>query len=285
MNPQTPVKLRFKLPSGIEFEAEGPLEFVTKERENLIILAELQGKTPSVLPKNGGDKQIFSHALPPTVQEKGTLPPVSTGTNTATVSPKYYSRHEPEPPRPEASNRGSISEFETSARPVSAAEDTPDRGYKYIVPEVTKPAIRPATLPKSEPQDSPTLFTPIPQYPQNEPGATATTVLWDKITQIKDNLAILKARPAGLEANDCALLLLAASRILLNRPSQTALELAKAVRKSGYIKGRLDRILQTEITQGRIASVGTKRGRQYNLTGAGLARASRMAEQIAAAGS
>lgn len=283
MDSQTPVKLRFKLPSGIEFEAEGPLEFVTKERENLIVLSGLQGKTSSSLPKTGGDKQVFPHTLPPTISEKGTLPPISTGTNTA-VSPKY-SRHEPAPPRPETSSQPlATCDTEASANTVSPSPDT-DRGYKFIVPELTKPAIRPATLPKSEPQSSPALFTPMPHYPQNEPGATDAVSVWGKITLIKDNMAILKARPAGFEANDCALLLLAAARILLNRPSQTALELAKAVRKSGYIKGRLDRILQTEIVQGRIDSVGTKRGRQYNLTGSGLARASRMAEQIASTGS
>ncbi len=276
------VKLKFKLPSGLEFEAEGPLDFVTKERGNFLSMITVEGEKTSLSPAFGGV------TLPPSKQDKRYIPsaanPAKQTIGRGTAALNTQTEPEEDDIEPEA---------EDDTEPQTAKGR-----YGFNANETARSEQRAnVVLPKTGPDtfggtgaagsldlgESPAAKTPLPDYPLNDYGANPGLGQWERITLIKDNTVILKSRQAGFEAGDCALVLLAGARILLKKNAQTALELAKALRRSGYIKGRLDRILQNEMAQGRITSQGTKRSRQYSLTGSGLARASRIAEHMATA--
>ncbi|MFA6582779.1 MAG: hypothetical protein WCS77_00640 [Elusimicrobiaceae bacterium] len=104
---------------------------------------------------------------------------------------------------------------------------------------------------------------------------------WSKVIIIKDNSIILKTKYPGISPEESALIIMAGAKLLSQKNGLTALELANSLRKSGFLKGRLDRILQPEIAGGRITSTGTKRGREYSLTNSGFVRACKLTVKIA----
>ncbi|MDD4005254.1 MAG: hypothetical protein PHW69_08660 [Elusimicrobiaceae bacterium] len=310
-------KLKFKLPSGLEFEAEGSPEFVSGERDTFLKLAAATGfpcdtAVPRLSAGPGGEmpqkKSLSPSQKTACFRAHGagsTSPQSHTDTQNQRTQPGSISVSAEHTDPQKIHNRRTASEYshfqqsdtrqEESASPVPTRQ-APDgfdeiAGNTGIIPFISKNTPdhegslnNDAQLaPGGQTPVCPTPNHPMPDYPQNDPGANPGLGHWEQISLIKDNLIILKARHSGFEAGDCALVLLAGARILLRKNSQTALELAKELRKSGYAKGRLDRILQSEIIQGRITSVGTKRSRFYALTGSGLARASRIAEHMAAA--
>ena len=69
---------------------------------------------------------------------------------------------------------------------------------------------------------------------------------------------------------EAALILLAANRALNRGEDMSAIELAKALRMSGYQPDRLDRLLNGAAKTGRITASGTKRNRTYRITRKGL---------------
>lgn len=143
-------------------------------------------------------------------------------------------------------------------------------------PRPTYPLNPPASAPM--PTESPTQ-TPVPAV-QAQP-ATPLNTLWERLFKQEDGVLVFRRKSRLLTAPTAALVLLAAAKILRKEDEFSALHLSKALRKSGYAEGRLDRLLLSEIRAGSLTSVGSKRGRAYKLSGEGFARAAVLAEKIA----
>ncbi len=105
--------------------------------------------------------------------------------------------------------------------------------------------------------------------------------VWQKIAVIKNNITVLKTKHPQIAAQEAALIIAGVTRALCDIQPIPALTLSKSLRKSGYITGRLDRLLTHEISSGRMMPVGTKRNRAYHLSDKGLARAYILAEKLA----
>ena len=117
--------------------------------------------------------------------------------------------------------------------------------------------------------------TPQPAVPPHSAAPLAT--LWERLFKQEDGVLVFRRKSRLLTA----LVLLAAAKILRKEDEFSALHLSKALRKSGYAEGRLDRLLLSEMRAGSLTSVGSKRGRAYKLSGEGFARAAVLAEKIA----
>lgn len=102
---------------------------------------------------------------------------------------------------------------------------------------------------------------------------------WEQIFKNESNTLILRHK-IKLDASDLALLVLAGARVLLQKPSYSALELAKSFKVNGGVPGRLDRLLLGEIQSRRILAQGSKRSRTYQLSEEGFARAFILAEKL-----
>ncbi len=113
-----------------------------------------------------------------------------------------------------------------------------------------------------------------PKSPELLPALPNRRV-WEEITRIDEQGTLyLKKKSRSLPPDTAALLLTAAAKILLGAENGfSALALAKALAKSGYAGGRLDRILAAELRQGTIKAFGSKRSRAYLLSDEGFARA------------
>lgn len=106
--------------------------------------------------------------------------------------------------------------------------------------------------------------------------------LWEEITRPEENFFILRKKSRLLESDTAALLLIAAAKVLGGQSNGiSALNLTKALHKSGYGGGRLDRILASEIKLGTIKASGSKRSRYYLLSDEGFARAYVVAGKLA----
>lgn len=126
---------------------------------------------------------------------------------------------------------------------------------------------------------------PIPSPSHPAPSAAQEAFpakrLWEKLFKEEGEEVVLR-RKMRLEPQEAALLLLAAARVLLNKPECKALTLSQMLQKSGFTNiGRLDRLLQPDVANGYLQSNGAKRGRVYLLTNAGFARAFVQAEKLA----
>nr|QGT50720.1 hypothetical protein Elusimicrob1349_1900 [uncultured Elusimicrobia bacterium] len=141
-----------------------------------------------------------------------------------------------------------------------------------------------------QPKSTPTaIIAPPPHQEQNLIKASTSPVqeafparrLWEKLLKEEGDLVLLR-RKMRLEPQEAALLLLAGARVLLNQPTCKALSLSQMLQNSGFTNaGRLDRLLQKEANNGYLESAGSKRGRTYQLTNAGFARAFVLAEKLA----
>lgn len=96
---------------------------------------------------------------------------------------------------------------------------------------------------------------------------------WSAIAEIKNGLTILRNKHPQLKAGEAALLLLASKRQLNGTQEVGALTLSKAIKASGYVPGRIDRLLAKANREGLVKASGTKRNRTYNITDKGLERA------------
>lgn len=96
---------------------------------------------------------------------------------------------------------------------------------------------------------------------------------WGAIAATVNGLTILKNKHPQLKAGEAMLLLLASKRQLNGAQEVGALTLSKAIKASGYVPGRIDRLLAKAIREGLVKASGTKRNRSYNITDKGLERA------------
>ena len=145
------------------------------------------------------------------------------------------------------------------------------------------PRTRP-TYPLNPPASAPmpteiSTQTPVPAVQAQ--AATPLNTLWERLFKQENGVLVFRRKSRLLTAPTAALVLLAAAKILRKEDEFSALHLSKALRKSGYAEGRLDRLLLSEIRAGSLTSVGSKRGRAYKLSGEGFARAAVLAEKIA----
>ena len=113
-----------------------------------------------------------------------------------------------------------------------------------------------------------------------EKGEEAKENAWNIIAEIKNSLTILKNKHPHLKAGDAALLLLAADRQISGTESLSALALSRAIKASGYVPGRIDRLLSKPVREGLIKASGTKRNRAYQITDKGVERASLEAHKL-----
>lgn len=152
-------------------------------------------------------------------------------------------------------------------------------GRKPQVIHNAPPTPRPRpTYPLNPPANT---FTPAPTQAQTPPPAVPLATLWERLFKQEDGVLVFRRKSRLLTAPTAALVLLAAAKILRKEDEFSALHLSKALRKSGYAEGRLDRLLLSEMRAGSLTSVGSKRGRAYKLSGEGFARAAVLAEKIA----
>ena len=136
---------------------------------------------------------------------------------------------------------------------------------------------------------NPPASAPMPTaLPTQKPGPavqaqtpTPLNTLWESLFKQEDGVLVFRRKSRLLTAPTAALVLLAAAKILRKEDEFSALHISKALRKSGYAEGRLDRLLLSEMRAGSLTSVGSKRGRAYKLSGEGFARAAVLAEKIA----
>lgn len=103
---------------------------------------------------------------------------------------------------------------------------------------------------------------------------------WQDIAYIKDNVVVLKTKHPDVTPSQAALLILAISQNILQSGAYSALKLSQSLKKSGYIKGRIDRIINTEVKNSTIIPAGTKRNRTYQLTPKGITKAYWIAERL-----
>ncbi len=124
---------------------------------------------------------------------------------------------------------------------------------------------------------SQTALTPA-LHPQVEPGHTEL-YFWEKLLKEDGETLILRHKNKWT-VQETALVLLAGARVLLKQPAYSALDLARSLIACGIKEGRLDRLLTSEVQAGRIVGEGVKRGRTYQLTNEGFARAFVLAEKL-----
>lgn len=150
---------------------------------------------------------------------------------------------------------------------------------RTLAPAAPKPADlgAAASAPRAD------LSLPPAERAGASPAANAFPALrlWERILKEDGDIVVLRKR-MRLSAQEGALLLLAGARVLLKQPACSALNLSRALKKSGFDEGRLDRLLAPDIKNGHITSDGSKRSRMYRLTNEGFARSFVLAEKLGA---
>ena len=187
------LKLRFKLKTGEEFEAQGDLDFISTQKEAFLNLV----KVPKTLTGN------FNNSKQEMIPQ----------------APKLLTR---------------------------------------------PPYLRNINL---------TIKNPIP---------TPSSEVWDKIAYSDGENIIIRRKSKLIKPQIAALIILGANKALNAQDTLSALELAKSLKLSGYLKEgqRLDRLLEGEIKEGHLSYEGSKRNRLYRLNAIGQAKAYTWAEKL-----
>lgn len=207
-------KIRFKFANGEEFEAEGSLDFVEKQRDYFLALVK--------------KKPLSSSARPVADPSVRTIPQEDTSIS-GTLTPRMYA--------------------------------TAPGSYAYETNKTAQTA-------------------PFSVNATDDKPVFSSTRVWEQLlTQEGDNLYL--RRKFHLSADDAALILLAGGKELLQKDGCSALWLSRALAKSGFETGRLDRLLAPAQKLSFLLCQGAKRSRLYMLTPAGLAHAFVLAEKKA----
>lgn len=192
------LKLRFKLKTGEEFEAQGDLEFISAQKEAFLNLV----KTPK---QQTAANTTYQPQIP--AQQERSL-----------LKPAYLRR------------QGTLSEQEESKQ---------------------------------------TIKTPSGE-------------VWDKVAYSDGDNIIIRRKSKLIKPQIAALIILGSAKVLTAQDTLSALELAKSLKLSGYLKAgqRLDRLIEGEIKEGFLSYEGSKRNRLYRISAAGQAKAYTWAEKL-----
>lgn len=139
------------------------------------------------------------------------------------------------------------------------------------------PPYRPAYL-RKEPRQADFSDKNTPKTALKMPSVE----VWDKVCYLDGGNIILRRKSKLIKPQIAALIILGAAKVLNEQTVLTALELAKALKLSGYLKPgqRLDRLLESEIREGFLSYEGSKRNRLYRISSGGQAKAYTWAEKL-----
>jgi hypothetical protein len=93
---------------------------------------------------------------------------------------------------------------------------------------------------------------------------------WQRIAESGPEGLKLRSKHPEIKADTAALLLMAAERAVNASPAISAIRLSRALKRSGYVPERLDRLLNKAYKEGLVMASGTKRNRTYEATEKGL---------------
>lgn len=243
------VKLRLRLKSGEEFEAEGSLPFVLEQKEQF-----LTQNAPQFSKKYTAPQQLpqqHAETAPNTVftpQNNIQTAPENEGGNT--LPWQELQPTQPEPAR------------------VTPAE------YNLHIPAILRRQIEAEAK-----QAHPAAVTAPSTDGQNW---QIDGKIWSKIAYLDGTDIVLRRKVRDLKPNLAALITLAAAKMLAGITKMSALELSKSLKMSGYLKPteRLDRIIAPEIKAGTLFFEGSKRNREYMISHTGTAKAYTSAEHF-----
>ncbi len=269
-------KLRIKLKTGEEFEAEGSLDFIEQQKEAFLKIIKTSAYTEIVQNIGYGQKIVPETAATCTHPKEGEL------FNSAGINPEAEDVWDAAPqadsnliqtPKENIQKYSPKTDIwgvpKISAAPIYVKDEENPAG-KYRPAYFGKmPQIRPHERKKPV---KPTE-TPIPK-PEGS--------VWERIAYPEGEYIIIRRKDKSLTAADAALIILGAAKIFRNASKMSALELSKSLKLSGYLKGneRLDRILAPEIKDSRLVYEGSKRNRDYMITQSGTAKAYTAAERV-----
>lgn len=288
-NPQNQkVKLRLRLKSGEEFEAEGSLPFVLAQKNEFLTKAapkQWQSVAPQqntqytqsnaeILPtppntnindEHPNPESTLQETLPPQDEQfneqfNEQLQPAKNITTHRIVNPAEYNLHIPAIRRRQNQNNS-----QQEMLPLNIEDDR----------NIPLPAAASGTTHNTTEQTS-TLWKPEGNSWQIDEK------IWSKIAYLDGMDLVLRRKVKDLKPNLAALITLAAAKMLGGITKMSALELSKSLRMSGYIKGgeRLDRVLAAEIKAGTVFFEGSKRKREYIISQTGTAKAYTAAEHF-----
>lgn len=192
------LKLRFKLKTGEEFEAQGNLEFISTQKEAFLNLV----KTPK---QQSAVNTTYQPQIP--AQQERSL-----------LKPAYLRR------------QGTLAEQDQNIQSIK----------------------------------------------------TPSGEVWDKVAYSDGDNIIIRRKSKLIKPQIAALIILGAAKVLIAQDTLSALELAKSLKLSGYLKAgqRLDRLIEGEIKEGFLSYEGSKRNRLYRISAAGQAKAYTWAEKL-----
>ena len=236
------VKLRLRLKSGEEFEAEGSLPFVLAQKEEF-----LNQNTPQNKMRALSSPQPHAENAPNPVL----TPQNNILTAPATANPEQTGQQQPEQPQP---------------RLVTPAD------YNLLIPAIRRRQINAEIKPAD---------TPVTANTDGE-NWQIDGKIWSKIAYLDGTDIVLRRKVKDLKPNLAALITLAAAKMLAGIKKMSALELSKSLKMSGYLKPteRLDRVIASEIKAGTLFFEGSKRNREYMISQTGTAKAYTAAEHF-----
>lgn len=279
-NDENLFKLRIKLKTGEEFEAEGPIDFIEQQKEAFLKIIKNSVYTETVRPISYGQKTI------PEVREDYQIVKESENINSLGINPQAKrwesGRHQADLQAPQSSQENppkysprtdiwgepKISSV-SDAQIYKKTEENPTGKYSpaYFgkTPVIKNAAERRKSAKPAEP--------PIPR-PEGS--------VWERIAYPEGEYIIIRRKDKSLTTAAAALIILGAAKIFRNASKMSALELSKSLKLSGYLKEneRLDRILAPEIRDSRLVYEGSKRNRDYIITQSGTAKAYTAAERV-----
>ncbi len=269
-------KLRIKLKTGEEFEAEGSLDFIEQQKEAFLKIIKTS---------------VYTETVQNISCEQKTIPEPAT----------VYTR----PKETEAFNSQEINH--KAGHGVSFASQTdnsiiqnPKENVQKYSPKTDiwgTPKISAAPIYIKDEENPagkyrPAYFGKMPQIKTHERKKPAKPTeapipkpegsVWERIAYPEGEYIIIRRKDKSLNAADAALIILGAAKIFRNASKMSALELSKSLKLSGYLKEneRLDRILAPEIRDSRLVYEGSKRNRDYMITQSGTAKAYTAAERV-----
>lgn len=266
-NPNTKIKLRFKLKSGEEFEAEGSLQIVLKQKEDFLRLIANKYRPSYESADEPKPFPWYQNEAAPTGEEaphQTFVAAAGAGGPPQTPNPHIYDDGETQTATPANAPLQTQNPFAIKARPLRMKEG----GITVNPPQPSRAEDNLAKSPFALSSLSPAF-------------KTADKTLWDKIAYCDGDDIIIRRKSKTLKPSGAALIILACAKLMKNVQELTSLELSKCMKLSGYLKNneRLDRALSAEIKQAAITYDGTKRNRTYRLTHSGMAKAYATAER------